>query len=305
MKTDAKNWEDDGGHLYYKFTNKTYPKLENVVYAFQRDRNGDYYLEKLEDSFSFDYKLYGLETELINRIIKTYNKKAGNLGALLNGEKGTGKSVTAKILCNKLQQPTILVTEYIYNDGIILLSSIAQNLTIFVDEYEKIYADKSELLSIMDGALNSNNRRMFILTTNTLTVNENLMDRPSRIRYLKTFGNLTKEVLEEIVDDRLINQTMKEDTIKFLSSLKTITIDSVNSVIDEINIHEELPIEFENIFNVTKHSDGTCALSNPVGSVAVNIHSVAERARENISGLNAGTSIIDKFISKSKKMVNI
>lgn len=273
---EAKKWEDNGGRLYYKHVKPVYPKLENAVYVLQRDEYGKSYLEKLEDEFTFDYKLYGLESGLINRVVKTYNHKTGNIGILLNGVKGTGKSVTAKLLCNKLQQPTILVTEYTYNEAILMMASIQQNITIFIDEYEKIFGDKSELLSIMDGALNSTHRRMFLLTTNTLYVNDNLIDRPSRIRYKKTFGNLTLSVLTEVVDDRLKQKELRQQTIDFLSTLNTITIDSVNAVIDEINIHSEEPKIFERVFNVTKGKAGEVNLSPEDGDELVDIHSVAD-----------------------------
>lgn len=45
-----------------------------------------------------------------------------------------------------------------------------------------------------------------LLTTNNLYVNENLIGRPSRIRYKKTFGNLQPEVVQEYLDDNLKEQ---------------------------------------------------------------------------------------------------
>lgn len=58
----------------------------------------------------------------------------------------------------------------------------------------------------MDGVFNSPYRRVFLLTTNNLYVNENLIGRPSRIRYKKTFGNLQPEVVQEYLDDNLKNK---------------------------------------------------------------------------------------------------
>ena len=68
-----------------------------------------YYINKVADNFVFDYKLYGVSNSFIDYFIKTYNNTTGNLGILFNGIKGTGKTVTAKMLCNKLQLPVILI----------------------------------------------------------------------------------------------------------------------------------------------------------------------------------------------------
>ncbi len=170
---------------------------------------------------------------------------------LLNGVKGTGKTVTAKIICNELKQPVILVTHFIEGSHF-FLNSIPQDITIFIDEYEKVFGEEADMLTIMDGALNSDCRRVFMLTTNKLYINENLLQRPGRIRYLKTFGDLQAEVTEEIVDDRLINKKFKNDCMKFISNLELITVDVVNSIIDEINIHDEETANFKDVFNVKK-----------------------------------------------------
>lgn len=56
----------------------------------------------LTDKFVFPYKMYGLQNEFIDHVIKTYHATEGNLGIMLTGTKGTGKTVTAKELANKL-----------------------------------------------------------------------------------------------------------------------------------------------------------------------------------------------------------
>ena len=96
-----KIWNEDGNTYRLRDKTKRLEKLENAVYTLEVDMFG-FYLEKKEKEFTFDHKLYGLETTLIDRICRTYAATSGNLGVLLNGEKGTGKTVTAKIICNRL-----------------------------------------------------------------------------------------------------------------------------------------------------------------------------------------------------------
>jgi len=245
-------WSDEGGPLYLTSPSKEYKKLDNAVYTVGIDGFGRFYLSKVSDNFEFGHKIYGLERNLVNRVIKTYKAtEGGNLGVLLNGLKGTGKTVTSKIISNELNQPTILVSMNI--DGVgSFINEIPQDITVFVDEYEKIFGESSSLLSIMDGAFNSINRRVFIMTTNNLYVDDNMIQRPSRIRYLKKFDNLSPEVVEEIVDDVLVHKHFKKECVDFVSNLETITVDIVKAVITEVNIHEEAPSVFQSVFNVKK-----------------------------------------------------
>ena len=67
------------------------------------------WLERIANEFVFPYKIYGLQTDLMDHIIKTYNNTEGNMGVLLWGTKGSGKTVVAKQLCNRLQLPVIII----------------------------------------------------------------------------------------------------------------------------------------------------------------------------------------------------
>lgn len=251
MADIKKVWNKYGNKYMLSNPSEEFEQLDNAIYIVEYDDSMGFYLTKKSDFFEFDYKLYGLETSLVTRILKTYEATDGNLGVLLNGVKGTGKTVTSKIIANKLKQPIIVVTNKI--DGIgVFLNSIPQNVTILIDEYEKIFGESSVLLTIMDGALTSQYRRVFLLTTNKLYVDENLIERPSRIRYLKKFEFLSHEIVTEIVDDILEHKQFRSDCINFISNLETITVDIVKAVLNEVNIHAESPSMFSDVFNVKK-----------------------------------------------------
>lgn len=242
-------WIERDGMFFLRDSRTEKRNLENWVYILEQDMVLGKYLRKMSESFVFDYKIYGLESALINRTIKTYKNSKGNLGVLLNGLKGTGKTVTSKILCNSLDQPVILVDSNIPGCHI-YLNAIPQDITIFIDEYEKIFENDADMLTIMDGALNSPHRRVFILTTNKLHVNENLIQRPGRVRYLKQFKDLTPSVIREILADILVHKQFTEELVQFISSLEIITVDIVKAITHEVNVHEEPPSAFADVFNV-------------------------------------------------------
>lgn len=248
-------WDQAGSNYYLGQPCNQSDSLKPGIYLMNYDERKDiYYLSLTHDKFEFNYKIYGVEDKFINHVVTTYNNTKGNLGILLNGIKGTGKTVTAELICDKIGIPVIIVHRA-YPGISNFLSEIHQDIIVFFDEFEKIYDDSDHsVLTVMDGVLNTLYRKTFLLTTNNLWVNDNLLQRPGRIRYVKTFGDLSLESILEIVDDKLIYTKFKKDIIKFISSLEIITVDIVKAVIDEVNVHNTPPSTFAGFFN-TKQSE--------------------------------------------------
>ena len=249
-------WLQDGNTFSQgSATTVSHPEgLPKGIYEVKLSLTG-FYLSKIAESFTFDYKLYGLNQKFIDYVLKTYENTTGNLGVLLDGIKGTGKTVVAKELCNHLQLPVILVQSMgsDTNDKLIkyLSTAIDFDCIFFFDEYEKEFKDSSDVLSFMDGTYNSIYRKVFLLTTNELKVDTNLLGRPSRIRYKKSFGNLSEEITREILDDILEDKTAIEKVIELTHSMNIITIDLIKAIATEINIHgvESLP-DIKETFNI-------------------------------------------------------
>ena len=238
------------------------PTLDNGIYQLiQNPLTGEILLDRIADEFKFGFKLYGIDNTLVRHVLNTYNKQEHkhNIGILLNGAKGTGKTVTAKVLCNKIGLPVIIVDGPI-NGLSSFLAGINHDCVFLFDEFEKNFrlrdADDEEcagesLLSIMDGVYNSEYCHIFILTTNELRINDNLLSRPSRIRYLKSFGDvIDHKILEEFVNDNLKDKKYYDEIMDFIDSLTIATIDIVKSIVDEVNIHDCSVNEFKEFFNV-------------------------------------------------------
>ena len=220
-------------------------------------------LFKFADNFVFPYKLYSLENEFVDHVLKTYENTIGNLGVLLNGTKGTGKTVTAKVLANRLNLPVIVLKSMgDRNQSMIeYLSSLNCDCVLFMDEFEKNFKEEdSTVLQIMDGVYNSNHRKIFLLTTNNMHINENLVGRPSRIRYVKHFGNLSMDTVNEYLDDALECTEAREEILEFVDSLTISTIDILKTIVNEVNIHGMEGLRrAKNYFNVqTNEYHYTC-----------------------------------------------
>lgn len=201
-------------------------------------------LKKLSDQFTFDFKLY--ETggkEAIQRVYDLWNNEKyiesnKNLGVIFNGIKGTGKTIAAKLLCNKIDLPVIVVNQSFEGGILEFIPRLSFEAVILIDEAEKTFSDKDDahyLLKLIDGVYNKT-RKLYILTTNKLHINENLLGRPGRIRYIQEFTNLPKEAVEEYLRDNLEDLSKLDEVMNIVDLLEISTIDILKSLVEEFNI---------------------------------------------------------------------
>lgn len=252
---NRQKWINEGGVLFPIPGSATLLSTPgNGVFRIYVDaRTGRIGLEKIAESFIVNFKVYGTEGKAINdHIIHTWNsdvfqKSGKNLGVIFNGLKGTGKTIAAKQLCNRLGLPTIVVSKPV--DGLLeFIQALNFEAAVLIDEAEKTFDEESEiLLKMIDGVYN-HRRKLYILTTNELTLDDNLIGRPGRIRYVKQFGNLELDVINEVIEDTLEDKSLADGLIRLVNSLEISTIDILKSLIEECNITGQIPDP--NLFNV-------------------------------------------------------
>ena len=221
----------------------TYDKLPVGVYNLELDNSG-YFLTRTAD-FKVPKKIYG-DMSIIDRWLHTYQTRDRNLGILLAGLKGGGKTITAKLLAIKSGLPIITIqAPYHGSDFISFISNeCLGDCVFFLDEYEKIYSREtkdgdgdSSLLSVLDGPYQTHH--LFVLTVNSVAVNTNLINRPSRIFYKKNYEGLTPEEIKEIADDLLLDKSLTDDLISTASRMFQISFDTLISIIEEVNRYGE------------------------------------------------------------------
>lgn len=245
----AKIWTGDSNSIF--LSNPVSPvKIEPAIYELSFSQIRGLFLQKVRNKFDLPPKIYNMDTEFIKRVIKSFHATNRNMGVLLTGIKGAGKTITGKIIANELNLPVILITERM--GGIPeFINSIDFECVIFIDEYEKVFSEdeRGQLLTCMDGVQTSIAKALYVLTTNSMYVNDNLLNRPSRVRYVRKYKDIEKAFVTEIVNDLLKNKDHVESTIDVISRLHSITVDLVVEIVREANLHNEPANKFMDIFN--------------------------------------------------------
>lgn len=214
-------------------------------------------LRKMADEFTFNFKVYDLGVDdTMDKIVKTWNSSVfvegdKNLGIIFNGLKGTGKTIASKILSNRMSMPVVVVNAS-YEGLLSFIQSLSFECVVLIDEAEKTFDETGDvLLKMIDGVYNES-RKLYILTTNRLTIDENLLGRPGRIRYIKQFGNLTAKAVADYISDNLDDQSKRDMVLDVVDMLEISTIDILKAIVDEVNIHGE--INEDSMLNVPKAS---------------------------------------------------
>ena len=241
-------WINDGGILYPipGYASLLTSPGNGIFRIYENPLTKRLGLEKIDDTFRFDFKIYDLDSEeIISKIIMTWSsdlfrESNKNLGVIFNGLKGTGKTIAAKLLCNRIGLPVIVISKPV--DGMLeFIQSLHFESIILIDEAEKTFREEQEvLLKMIDGVYNDM-RKLYILTTNKLSIDENLLGRPGRIRYIKEFSNLSAKAVNDVIDDNLKDTSLKEEVLKVVDSLEISTIDILKAIIDECNIMGSVP----------------------------------------------------------------
>lgn len=235
----------ESGKRYRIFNNAitTYDQLPPKTYRVDYDPDTrTFSLLEAHDFEIPETKIYGQHLDKVKKVLNSMDKMNRNLGVILSGDKGIGKSLFSKCLGLKARKkgiPVILVNEY--HEGIAnFLEEIEQTVMILFDEYDKTFDEKkhncqAEMLSLFDGV--SAGKKLFVITCNEIqSLSQYLINRPGRFHYHFRFLYPTADEIRDYMEDKLDKQYYDEiENVIAFSVRMNLNYDCLRSIAFELN----------------------------------------------------------------------
>lgn len=257
-------------YRFYDDSVKTYDKLPAQTYTVAFHPKMGFWLEKYPD-FKINEKVYGVQQEKVNKVMKSFFVNSRSLGVILSGDKGIGKSLFAKMLGIKTVEvglPLIIVQSYI--PGIAdFLNSIEEDAVVLFDEFDKTFGAASmdvraegsgdpqtEMLSLFDGFATS--KKLFVITCNRVNkLSDYLLNRPGRFHYHFRFDYPNEQEIRTYLEDNIPESQYGEieKVIDFAAKIE-LNYDCLRAIAFELSLGEKFvsAIKDLNILNTDRYN---------------------------------------------------
>ncbi len=212
------------------------------TYSVGADMQG-FYFEPMDD-LTVEGKIYGDTTRKVERVMNTFNDRPNTTGIILQGEKGSGKTMFARLLSSKLLEQGVVTlvvnSPYAGEPFNTLINSIEQPCVVVFDEFEKVYSsdNQQKLLTLLDGTGNS--KKLYVVTCNDIyRVSEYMKNRPGRFFYSFSYNGLSPEFVREYCEDALDNKSRIESVVTFSGTFSKLNFDILKAIVEEMNRYDE------------------------------------------------------------------
>ena len=244
---------------------KSYDYLPPSYYVVRYSDKGGFWMEKYSEFAITDAKVYGIHYQKVDKVMNSFRLFERNLGVILSGDKGIGKSLFARLLGKKAVSegmPVIIIDKYV-EDVDTFIDQINQEVMLVFDEFDKTFAGKGRdedpqvtMLSLFDGV--SPGKKLFVITCNDLhNLNGFMVNRPGRFHYHFRFDYPEASDVREYLTDALKEEVKGEieDVIAF-SNRVGLNYDCLRAIAFELNqgLSFSEAIKDVNIVNVDKEA---------------------------------------------------
>ena len=272
-------------------------------YIVKMDPFENFFLEEVEQ-FKPLKKVYGDALKNADRILNTFDSREVSTGVLLNGEKGSGKTLLAKTLSIEAAKkgiPTIIINSDWHGDKFNkLVQDINQPAIIMFDEFEKVYNEETQeaVLTLMDGVFPT--KKLFVLTCNDKwRINSHMRNRPGRLYYMIDYKGLDHAFIIEYCQDNLNAKQYIEKICTIASMFDQFNFDMLKALVEEMNRYDESPADALRILNAKPEFDSGSTYTT---QVTFNGEVVDSLRREEWKGNPLNDDVNFSFYFKSNKV---
>lgn len=223
---------------------ETNDNLPAKSYNVRFSKMSGFYLEESSEIEIKEDKIYGVHLDKVYKVLSNFSKCNKNLGVILSGDKGIGKTLFAKILAKEaINQgvPLIIVDKYV--PGIATyIESIEQSVMVLFDEFDKTFynnADEEDpqetLLTLFDGL--SSGKKLFVITCNEIRyLSDYFINRPGRFHYHFRFRYPTFHEIQKYLEDKLNEKYYGEiEKVIMFAAKVDINYDCLRAIAFELN----------------------------------------------------------------------
>lgn len=253
---------------------------------------GEFYLESIED-FEVKGKVYGDSKKNSTRILSTFLDRSGSTGVMLCGEKGSGKTLLAKLLSLDAQEigiPTIVINQpwcgETFNG---FMQMIEQPTVVIFDEFEKVYnkEEQEKMLTLLDGVYPS--KKLFVITCNDRwRIDEHMKNRPGRIFYRLDYKGLEDDFIVEYCEDNLLDKTQTESVCRVALMFSDFNFDILKGMVEEMNRYGESAAEVLKILNAKPEHDGAALFDIKLSKSGEKVEGYNDQWKGNPLGSSVG-----------------
>jgi len=250
----------------YNDTVATYDRLPARTYIIRFAKLSGFYLDEYSDIDVAEDRIYGNHVQKAQKVLRSFGQFGRNLGVILSGNKGIGKSLFARLLSGEALKndiPVIIVDKYI--SGIAsYIETIDQNIMVLFDEFDKTFGDvkvpdgeveaQAALLGLFDGI--TSGKKLFVITCNDIRkLSDFIVNRPGRFHYHFRFEYPSAEEIKTYLYDKLDKSRHSEiEHIIAFSRKVDLNYDCLRAIAFEINNGESFQdaISDLNIINLSQ-----------------------------------------------------
>lgn len=227
-------------------------RLEPKCYKYHASEMRGQWLEEVAPPTIGCAKVYGDHASRVDIAFESYGKMQGrNLGVILSGAKGIGKTLVSRLMVEKALEagmPVLLVEGD--EPGLVeYIGKINQDMMVLFDEFDKNFSFKSRdainpadaqnhLLTLFDGIYAGH--KLFVITCNEVDrLSDYLLNRPGRFRYHFRFSFPGEAEIRAYLHDNIGKGKLTEEDegrIVRFASLVPVTYDILHAIAGEIDM---------------------------------------------------------------------
>lgn len=220
-----------------------------------------FYLKEITD-FTVTGKIYGDTEKKADKILNTFQNRPNTTGVLLAGEKGSGKTMLAKLISTKAAEQgmaTIVINSAFSGDNFnTFIQGIDEPCVIVFDEFEKVFSndEQEDILTLLDGVYPT--KKLFVLTVNEKhRVNYHMRNRPGRIFYMLEYKGLDVDFIAQYCEDNLNNKTHIPQICRLTMVFESFNFDMLKALVEEMNRYDESPTQALEMLNAKPQDTGS------------------------------------------------